>query len=278
MRAIVVACLVMLCGAGPARAWGEEGHAIIAEIAQRRLADPTRAAIDKLLGRGVSLASIASWGDDERSRDKRTTRWHFIDVPMAASGYDAARDCKPDPDEGDCALAAIAREQAVVACASRPAAERVRALKFLVHLVGDIHQPLHAIGEKKGGNDVRVAVVLRQGANRHDAFDANLHVVWDSALIQNVAWSWGGYVERLETGWLASNDLAAARRGTPVDWANESHKAAVEIFRGLPANAIIDDAYVAAVTPMLDRQLARGGLRLARLLDETFAAGRCPGR
>ena len=277
MRVAFLAMGIVLGSTGTATAWGEEGHAIVAEIAQRRLSDASRTAVEQILGRGVSLASIASWADDERARDPRTTRWHFVDIPLEANAYDPARDCVPDAKEGDCAVAAIERERLIAGCPSRPVADRARALKFVVHLVGDIHQPLHAIEEKEGGNKVPVAVVLRKGANRHDAFDSNLHVVWDSVLIQNVAWAWGGYVERLETGLLANADAAELTRGSTIDWTLESHRAAVAIFRLLPANAVIDDAYVQAMTATLDRQLAVGGLRLARLLNETFAERKCPG-
>ena len=108
---------------------------------------------------GVGPGAPRSWADDERSRNPKTTRWHFVDIPLAVDTYDPGRDCALHPDEGDCAIAAIVREQLIVGCAARPQAERARALKFLVHFVGDLHQPLHAIKEKRSGNDVPVTVV-----------------------------------------------------------------------------------------------------------------------
>src|SRR6185295_3634404 len=98
-----------------ALAWGQEGHAIVAEIAQRRLSDEARAAVASIF-RTVSpvltyasLASFASWPDDYRPHHLETTNWHFVDIPLAENTYDPARDCKPDDKFGDCIIAELAR-------------------------------------------------------------------------------------------------------------------------------------------------------------------------
>src|SRR4051794_3795990 len=102
MRTIMVALGLFLCSAGQVAAWGDRGHSIIAEIAQRHMAVPSRVAVEQLLGYGVSLASQGSWADDERTRNSTTTRWHFVNIPLTATSYDPVRDCRPDPNEGDC--------------------------------------------------------------------------------------------------------------------------------------------------------------------------------
>jgi hypothetical protein len=107
---------------------------------------------------------------------------------------------------------------------------------------------------------------------------ATFHAVWDVVLIQKTVFAWGSYVERLEGGWLKSPDAIGAEGGTPVSWAQEAHKAAQVVWAAKPANNILSDTYYRTVLPVLDRQLAVGGLRLARFLNETFASQSCPSR
>jgi hypothetical protein len=108
MRTIALAALTFFAAA-PAQAWGPEGHSIIAEIAQRRLTHDAPAIMSKIqsiLGPGVSMASIASWADDYRVQNPRSTRWHFVDIPIADDGYDPAKECAASP-EGDCVVAEL---------------------------------------------------------------------------------------------------------------------------------------------------------------------------
>jgi hypothetical protein len=222
------------------------------------------------------MASYASWADDERSRDPATTRWHFVDLAPGSESYDPSRDCRLVEGQGDCLIAALDREVATVACAGETVERRQRALKFIIHLVGDLSQPVHATGEARGGNDIPLEVAMPGGARPKPAFAANLHEVWDTVLVQKVAWAWGGYVERLEAGLLKGPQIERFTDGGPVDWLMESHAVAADIFASLPANLVLDDAYLAKETPVLDAQLAAGGLRLAKVLNEAFDAKRCP--
>lgn len=275
MRFLLATLGALTLGTSSAWAWGDSGHSIAAEVAQRHLAASTLQAIAELMGDDVSLASLSSWADDERARDRTTTRWHFVDIPLEETHYDASRDCRSIPGEGDCIVAAMEREKAVVACATAPSEDRRRALKFLVHFVGDLHQPFHALLEERGGNGVSVTIVTREGVNGRDPFNSNLHSAFDSALIDKTAWSWGGYVDRLVGSDLAGPGSANAA-GTVVEWAEESHALASRLFEDVPANGVLDDTYRRSVLPLLDEQLAKGGLRLARLLDEAFASANCP--
>jgi hypothetical protein len=265
---------------GQALAWGPEGHAIIAEIAQRHLSEKARARIAAILGPGVSLASIASWADDVRASRPETYNWHFVDVPLAASAYDAARDCKPDKAKGECIIAAVAALRGEVAARRTPARKRREALKFLVHFIGDLHQPLHTVLEEKGGNRVAVTFFKQPnspfGAAPREA--TNLHAVWDGGLIRHCVWSWNAYVDRLQYDWLPGQDLTALARGTPVQWAEEAHKAARDVAFTVEKGAELGDDYVNRAVPVLDRQLAVAGLRLARVLNEAFGAAPRPYR
>src|SRR5262249_19335430 len=145
---------------------------------------------------------------------------------------------------------------------SKPKSDRVDALRFLVHLVGDVHQPLHASDNSDlGGNYVAVTFF---------GSDTNLHKLWDTGIILHTVYAWGSYATRLEDKWFPTHDTNGADGGTPADWANESHKYAQDVAYDLPVGHSLSDSYYKKALDVVDRQLAVGGLRLARLLRETF--------
>ena len=281
MRAIALASVLTCALAAPALAWGPDGHSIVAEIAQQRLSEPAARLIQNLL-KGRSLASIASWADDHRASHPETANWHFVDIPLEAATYDAARDCQPDEQNGDCIIAKLTRVQKDLRCAIGEAQEE--ALKFAVHLVGDIHQPLHAVKEKKGGNEIAVDVYMRGLAPcpKCSAMHTpvSFHIAWDVTLIQKTVWDWGAYVDRLENGWLRTAEAktegpaannAAIDEGTIIAWAQDSHRVAQVLLQGLPADGVLDDRYLSDVLPIMDRQLGIAGLRLARFVNQAAA-------
>ncbi len=263
LSAIAAITIGSLVPSHPALAWGQEGHSIIAELAERRLDSDTLRKVKILLG-GVSMASIASWADDYRADHKETSGWHFVDIPYDQTAYDPVRDC--DPKKGDCIVHAIARFRADVADCSKSLSERSEALKFLIHFVGDVHQPLHvetrfaADGtDDQGGNKVIVTFF--------DQPNMKLHALWDTGLIMHTVYNWGAYVTRLQTGWLNGRDLSSLDGGTPIDWAVEAHKY-VPLAYDVPANGALGQAYYDKAVPVIDRQLSLAAVRLARLLRE----------
>lgn len=275
--------LTVLFGAaliGQAWAWGQEGHSIIAEIAQRRLSPEASAAVEQLLGRGHSLAAIGSWADDVRDDRPNTYNWHFVDIPLAHDSYDATVDCKDDPAKGDCTIAELGRLKTELRCG--PADKRVEALKFAVHFVGDAHQPLHTVLEERGGNGVQVALFLHgktcTGSCQPSHTHSNFHAAWDSGLILRTVWDWGAYVDRLEDGWLKGNEAGSLVIAAPTDWIVETHREAQTVWNILPANKTIDDTYYDKALPVLDRQLGKAGLRLAAFLNDAFSSNACPAR
>lgn len=269
---------LLLCPAANAGAWGPEGHSVIAEIAQRRLTPQAAAMVERLLGPGHSLASVASWADDIRDVRRYTYNWHFVDIPLASTSYDASRDCRRTR-KGDCVVAELDRLRGQLRCAGSEDLKR-DALLYAVHFVGDIHQPLHTVGDARGGNQIEVEVALTPlrctKRCKREAFRKNFHAVWDETLITSTVWDWGAYVERLEDGWLKSPQAASADGGTPRDWALETHAEARTVWNLLPASRVIDDDYYKKALPIVDRQLGLAGLRLARFLNEAYASSACP--
>ncbi len=156
--------LVFTIFASDAWAWGEEGHSITAEIAQRRLSQDAAQAITQIL-RGnpgatpystPSLASISTWADEVRydgAKPNGTYNWHFVDIPRQDTHYDPATECpKEKPEQGDCVINELSRLRNELRCTAGD--QQLRALKFAVHFVGDIHQPFHTIWENIGGNGI----------------------------------------------------------------------------------------------------------------------------
>ncbi|WFU80317.1 S1/P1 nuclease [Bradyrhizobium sp. CIAT3101] len=271
---LIFSCLLITA----AHAWGQEGHSIVAEIAQRRLSPEAADAVGRILGRGHSLASVGSWADDVRDARPSTYNWHFVDIPIARSTYDAGADCKQDPEKGDCTIAELERLKTELRCGSTD--KKIEALKFAVHFVGDAHQPLHTVLEERGGNGVQVDIFMQgkscTGTCHPTHNHSNFHAAWDTGLIMKTVWDWGAYVDRLEDGWLQSEEAKALAIGTPTDWILETHVAAQSVWNAVPDNKVLDDNYYNEVLPVLDRQLGKAGIRLAAFLNNAYASNACP--
>lgn len=261
-----LAALLALSFALPAHAWGPLGHRLVARLADTDLTPEARAGIARLLQAEAdpTLAGIANWADELRANDpglgKRSSRWHYVNIGDAGCVFDAARDCP----RGDCVVGAIQAQAAILADPSRSDAERRQALKFVVHFVGDVHQPLHAgHADDRGGNDYQV---------NWRGKGSNLHSLWDSGMLN---------AQRLdEDAWLAR--LRALPAPAPVSplpprapqlWAEQSCRL-VATPGFYPSGHVIGDAYVAAHLPTAETQLRLGGARLAATLNEAFATRR----
>jgi hypothetical protein len=272
-----------------ARAWGPEGHAMVAEIAEARLTVSARDQVAQLLsadGSGAThLDQIASWPDAVRLIRPGTGPWHFVDIPLDASQYDPSRDCAGE----NCVVTAIQRFSGTLSDPSADSKARVEALKFLVHFVGDIHQPLHAETDcskfappecDKGGN---LILLLFFGT------PMNFHSVWDGGMIEQALdlhhdahfqpdlQATGAEAKKLNAkisdtdaaawgpdGLLAQLDTATIR------WANESHALAQTAYRLLPTPRRHgwDQAYLEQEWFVVETQLMRAGVRLAKILNE----------
>ena len=146
--------------------------------------------------------------------------------------------------------------------ASRP--DRIEALKFLVHFVADVHQPLHAVAEARGGNDV---AIVQFGRTECGSRPCDLHGDWDIGLIEHAHQSEREYVTQLEQ--LISREVLDKQpQGTPEQWANESFHIAHNVW--LQEGAAVDEAYYRRNIPVVDEQLARAGIRLADLLNDAL--------
>jgi nuclease S1 len=242
---------------------------VIASIATRHLSPRARDAVAQLVP-DQTLTDVANWADDIRSERPETERWHFVNIELADRRYDAARDCRRT-SHGDCVIAATERFKHVLADPRRKQSERAEALRFLVHLIGDLHQPLHCSdNHDAGGNDVEVTFFGQQ-MNVHTQKQWNLHAVWDSGIIDRTGLSTASYAMRLQNA-LGAADLAALEGGSVVDWALEAQRAAADhAYKKLPANKRLGLAYFNENWAVVDDLLAKAGVRLARTLNDAFA-------
>jgi len=236
-------------------AWGNEGHRIIADIAWDHLNDATIKNLRPFLGNN-DLASISTWADDIRSGRPETGPWHYVDIPPSSTAYQP-QDC---PDD-NCVVARINMFARILGDPQQPFAARSEALKFLVHFVGDLSQPMHAMADARGGNDIPVSVF---GSAQCDEYPCNLHSVWDSALIEHAGLREHRYAHALEERITA--DHLEAGPADPVAWANQSLQLAKQAW--VQPQAEIEEAYYLRERPVVDRQLALAGLRLAEMLNE----------
>jgi hypothetical protein len=239
----------------PAFAWGPEGHEIVAQIAEDHLTPEARQIVWAMLD-GASLASVSYWADEIRLSRPETARWHYVNFAEGTKDYVPARDCADKPGQGDCVIAAINR---AVANLNRDDADQVEALKFLVHFVGDVHQPFHAVAIARGGNEIHVTFF----GNR-----LKLHEVWDSGLIKHTDRTSQEYAKYLETTWIAGKDIAVLEKGTPVDWAFASRDIGEAAL--VPQGSALGQDYYGKYAPVVDSQLALAGLRLAKLLNDNL--------
>lgn len=247
-RRLVLLCLVFLlvlvCG-GQAHAWGTEGHQVIATLAERQLTPAARAGVHRLLALepGATLVSISTWADEHRS--PQTAAWHYVNLPRGDCMYEAERDC---PD-GRCVVAAIERQSKVLA-SKAPDELRFAALKYLVHLVADVHQPLHAgYQDDRGGNTYQLQAFGR---------GTNLHTVWDSGLIKHLDEDVDTLAARLGQG-------RSHRPWTAAQAAQES--CSIVASAGFYPGRHLDAVYLERFTQVMETRLALAGARLAELLN-----------
>ncbi len=273
--------LALLLRAAPAPAWWEYGHQTIATIAQAQVKPATRAAIHRLLARSAVLETptcpartieqASVWADCVKELGDRFSyaySWHYQNVDVCRP-FDPTPACR----DGNCVSKQIERAQRMLADRKLPLRDRIQALLWLVHFMGDLHQPLHA-GDRsdRGGNDVLAAYGAIAGKR------TNLHAIWDGLLADRaISTPPGGAAGILSQ--VPPAERAGMAAGTVEDWARESWQVAHDTVYASalgdpcgpkPVRAMLDDAKIAALIPPLRLQVARGGLRLARLLDEAL--------
>ncbi len=264
------------------QAWGPEGHAIVADIAQQHLTPAASAEVISLLKQEdlSRLDEISSWSDANRKEFPHTGSWHYVDIPLQAEDYVAARDCH----QGNCVVSRLDHYANVLADKSAAPQARLEALKWVVHLVGDIHQPLHAEdNDDKGGNTVQVQFFGR-GTNLHSLWDGRIirkvldlqpgpNYTFDHAIVQADAMMLDRDITDFQRkAWAPSTSLSSLGDDAIV-WANESHLLAQKVaYTDLakPSGEAWSQRYQAKAWPVVKTRLEQAGVRLAAVVNEAL--------
>jgi S1/P1 Nuclease len=280
---LAAALAALICS--QALAWGDLGHEVTALIAYRHLSPTARAALDALLASDTDtltagdFASRATWADKYRNAHRETAAWHFVDIEIdrpdlkdACFGFptlQGGQSASQGPAQ-DCVVNKIDEFAAELKNPSTPAAERLLALKFLIHFMGDLHQPLHAADHHdRGGNCIGLSPP--QGAQN------NLHAYWDVNVVKALGQSAAQIAEQLDAR-LSAADITAWTRGTPQSWAMDTFEVGRHDAYALPSmptcqsggSVALPPAYMAQAEKDAATQLLKAAVRLAAVLNDAL--------
>jgi hypothetical protein len=262
----------------PLWAWGAVGHRTIAYIAQDHLSPSARRTVGEILGPGTTLAFVSTWADAVVTMRPETAPWHYfnLNVRQVQSEYDIADMC---PNH-NCIVDQIEKDLSILRQPFPSRREKAEALKFLVHFLGDVHQPLHCADDRdRGGNDKWFRYHGPNGQSRRYVW-VNFHGFWDNLTEPKAKENPRRLASRLEKE-ILPRDERAWEQGTPRDWAFESFLIAKdEIYKELPEGPLPEknrwgqdlpgDYYSGRMRGIVDRQLEKAGIRLAYLLNHLF--------
>lgn len=254
-KSFVSMALAMLC-AIQGFAWSAKGHDVVTCIAERHLTPAAKAHIDSVLD-GKSIIYWANWLDNASHTPQYaySKTWHYKNIDYAEQ-YDKA---SKNPN-GD-VLTAIEEQVKKLQSGKLTKEEEALALKILVHVVGDLHQPMH-MGHKSdlGGNKVTV---------KHFGRDTNLHSLWDGALVEGAhKWSYSEWADQIDR--VTKEQEAEIVSGNPFEWGRETYTIACEVYQRTAIGANISYDEIAFWAPTIEQQLLKGGLRLASILNSIY--------
>lgn len=236
--------------------WGTTGHRTVGKIAEKHLSKKTKKQIDKLL-KGESLAFVSTFGDEIKSDERygRFYSWHFVNFPFDTKYEDSNKNPKGDIVMGINYCIDVLKDR------NSNEDDKIFYLKFLVHLMGDLHQPLHVgRAEDKGGNDIQV--------KWHNK-STNLHRVWDSDMIG----SWNmSYLElALNAKKLSKLQIESIKKGNVLDWTYESQKLAKQVYNSAKTGKKLGYKYSYEHFGIVRSQLQKAGIRLAKILNDIYS-------
>ena len=256
-----------------AQAWAPLGHRLVGALAEPHLSPNAQRTVSMLLEGEAdpTLAGIANWADELRGTDperfKATSSWHYVNTPRGECVVDFARDC---PD-GQCVVGQIEAQAEILADATRPNAERRDALKFLVHFVGDAHQPFHASNQGDlGGNTVKLALrtpiepeAYARASYSNGVMQTNLHSVWDYYILASANLDTAAYTQKLQAwGWPETPTQMSPAQA----WTGESCRLITQ-RNTYPTTTDLDITYLDTYRPLAEQRVRQAAFRLAYLIN-----------
>ena len=246
-------------GIAEASAWGVTGHRIVAEIAENHLTNRAKRKLKKLIGK-QKLAYWANWPDNVRNSPewKNTSTWHYVNIPPQETKEQFIEQLKNNNKPN--IYTAIQNVKGIIVDKNTPNADREIYLRFLVHFLGDMMQPMHTGREEDlGGNLIKIQFFKK---------DTNLHSLWDSGLIDNTKYSYTEFARVLDV--KSKEEINQIQSGSLEDWLYESHQAANQIYASVKPGENYSYDYQEQYKDLLERQLLHAGLRLAKILNEVL--------
>ncbi|WP_026810185.1 S1/P1 nuclease [Arenibacter latericius] len=256
MKKIILSCLIMVqMSFANDMEWSKTGHRTIGEVAQQHLSGKTKRAITKLLD-GQSLALVSNHADEIKS-DRSYSKfgpWHYVNYPLDKKYTEV------EPSDAGDIVMGIEKSIAIIKDENSTREDKAFYLKMLVHLIGDLHQPMH-VGrlEDKGGNDIQLRWFGR---------GTNLHRVWDSNMIEDFGMSYSELADNLPK--LSKSEIKVIQQGDVYDWVEESHELAAIIYDSVETGEQLRYGYNYKYWSIVEQQLQKGGLRLAKVLNDLF--------
>ncbi|MCQ6957326.1 S1/P1 nuclease [Mucilaginibacter aquariorum] len=234
--------------------WGFKGHRAIATIAQKHLTSNTAYVVSAYL-KGEGMADVATWADE--NRNNKTAPWHFLNLPLGLT-HDQFVKLVTESDNN--VYSAILKTEASLKDKNLTPDQKNEALKYLIHLVGDAHQPMHVSRkEDKGGNTIQV---------RFDNKGTNLHSLWDSKLIDREGLREADIVKTYDAATPAQ--IKQWQSDSPMEWIWESYQISSELYAQVKAGQRIDEAYYQKYIPVIRKRVDQAGIRLAGELNKLF--------
>lgn len=253
---LTIAAILIMNAVFAAEDWGKTGHRVVGEVAQNYLSRKAKKEISKLLN-GHTLAFVANFGDDIKSDPKYDSfrPWHYVNFPFGEK-YETY----PKSEKGDI-IQAIEKCVKVLKNSNSDQETKVFYLKMLVHFMGDLHQPLHiGLQEDKGGNDFQVRW-FRDGTN--------LHTVWDYRMLDFYEMSYTELAQNADV--LSTQQVAEIQKGSVLDWMYEGRALCEDIYQNTEIGEKLGYEYMYKYMDTLRFQLQKGGIRLAKVLNEIFS-------
>jgi hypothetical protein len=308
MRFILIGVLVAAAGAPAAQAWGCKGHQTVALIAEKHLTPEAKQLVMKLLTENPidpkvsrycgsstrdAMADASTWADDVRP-ERKNGPWHYIDIPRGAEHGPLDPYCGAE----GCVTRAITEQLAILKDKNAEAMKRAEALRYVIHFVGDLHQPLHdTTNADEGGNCAPVKYLRRNARERNHSYSPNLHNIWDSAILERDAegadpaeyadtldalfasemknwqeagihlddWVWEGFkiAEAVVYGNLTPQ--VAVEPNAAVHSCTDDNNIGDRLFR---QNLTAGESYQEKAAPVVEKRIAEAGVRLAMILND----------
>jgi len=235
--------------------WSATGHRVVGKIANQYLTSKTKRNIKKILN-NKSLDFVSTFADDIKS-DKRYNEfytWHYINMPLDQNYEDSEKSSSGDLVSGINYCIKVIKDN------NSSNDDKAFYLKLLIHFIGDLHQPMHVgLVEDKGGNDFKLQWFYK---------DSNLHSVWDREMIEGYGMSYSEIADNANI--LNKNQVKAIQEGTLVDWVNDTHKLTRQVYANVKPNDNLRYSYSYDNFETVRSQLQKGGIRLAKVLNDLF--------